>query len=140
MKTLNPVASTAFLALINLMKEEQHLKLNNAPGSYMPVIIEFLYHTTMKDKPMKIYSLSHYYEQNGDLVPDPDMTFAVLNALPTHPEDLPQIYPLTFQNAIKYDEAVFPEEGIWKVYPKLQADLTDFADLWLTNIKHQQNL
>ena len=34
-----------------------------------------------------IFSLAHYYEQNGDLVCDPDVTFLVAD----------QVHPLTFE-------------------------------------------
>ena len=85
-----------------------------------------------------IYSLSHYFEQNGDLVPDPDMTFAVIDQIKEAKGLL--IIPLTFQNSIYYTEAIFLKADSWQIHPKQQADLADFANNWLKNIQWQQDL
>ena len=141
MNPLNPTATKTFQSIINRLNGSRHIKINNAPEAFMPLSVEFLYETTIASQPARIYSLSHYYQQFGDLVPDPDMTFAVLNSHPTHPEGPQRVFPLTYQDSFRYDEAVFPtEEGNWKQNPKLQASLTAFANLWLKNLKHQQNL
>lgn len=84
----------------------------------------------------KIWSLAHYYEQNGDLMSDPEMTFLVKN---NHLE----IYPLSYtQHSLGiYNDAVFFENGRpTKFKPKMQADLAVFANMWLNNIKDQQEL
>ncbi len=43
-----------------------YVKISN--GSYMPLVIE---------KHDSHIMLTHYFEQNGDLVPDPDMEFQI---------------------------------------------------------------
>ena len=54
-------------------KEERHIKIDNSDGVFMPLSVEFLYNMGKYE----VYSFSHYYKQNGDMCPDPDMTFFV---------------------------------------------------------------
>lgn len=75
-------------------------------------------------------SMTHYYKQNCDLVPDPDMEIA--------------IYPsrkmaeaLGYQDSYSY-QVVYPEPG--KVYPKLRTELNSFLNTWLDNIKMQGHM
>ena len=83
-----------------------------------------------------VFSVSHYYELNGDLMADPDMTF--LKGADGN------YYPLTFQQdnmGIYQGAAVWDDEGKLKGYrPKMQADMTSFANIWMKNIKNQQSL
>jgi len=134
MKTLSKSATLTFQKLICKMGTESHLKLNQGGESIMPVIIEQLYaDVDFNGIPMDIYCLAHYYEQNGDLVPDPDMTFAVSKNTET-------IYPMTFQNALGYQEAISQMNGKWMIKTRAQHDQASFANMWLKNIKWQQNL
>ena len=52
------------------------------------------------------------------------------------------IYPVSFrQDGLGiYLESAFAEDGIWKVRPKMQADLCSFCNQWMRNIEQQQNL
>ena len=137
MQSLNKTTTAIFQQLITLMNGKRHLKLDNSQGSFMPLIIEYLYSTVMADFSVDVYSLSHYYEQNGDLIPDPDMQFATRTSL----NGELQIFPMTFQNALKYDEALFQNaDNKWQYYKGLQKDLATFANMWLKNIKFQQSL
>ncbi|MBS4057371.1 MAG: hypothetical protein KGZ82_08650 [Bacteroidales bacterium] len=135
MRTLNPLASRTFGKLIKSMGGADHLRLNQGGEAIMPLSIERL--TTGIDLvggTFDIFSLSHYYEQNGDLVPDPDMTFAVSTT------NQAVIIPLTFQNAIYYTRAIWHENDHWLINTRDQRDLTQFANTWLKNIRWQQNL
>lgn len=141
MTPLNPAIAEIFQSIIDKLNGSQHIKINNAPDTFMPLTVEFLYTTEIAGVQAKVYSLSHYYQQNGDLVPDPDMTFAVLNTHPTHPGHLPQIYPMTFQNSLGYQEAIFQnDQGKWQFKPSTLTDLTSFSHIWLKNIKFQQEI
>ena len=86
-------------------------------------------------RPATVYSMSHYFEQEGDLVPDPDMTFIA-------PKDKPEsFYPATFQNMLSYTEALYKnDKDVWVINNSKQADITYFANTWLKNIKYQQGL
>src|ERR1700690_4298886 len=63
-------------------------ELDNSPGVFMPVCVEHLYDCELGS----IFSVTHYYEQNGDLVPDPDMAFLR--------DRNGEWYLMTFQNAL----------------------------------------
>ena len=148
MKTLNKTASRIFGTLIQKMGTSDHLKLNNGGESIMPVIIERLYkEIDFNGRPGDVYSLSHYYQQNGDLVPDPDMTFVVITPDASTPETSVtersrgvEVIPLTFQNSMYYTEAIFQSGGKWRISHTEQHDLAYFANMWLKNLKWQQNL
>ena len=99
-----------------------YMKLR-APG-FMDFVIEKLYDNRI--------SLSHYYEQNGDLMSDPDMELIVD---PIHKT----ITAATFQqdNMAIYHEAY---QGDQLVNPDLEDELNDFLGEWLTNISRQGHL
>lgn len=88
------------------------------------------------------YSLCHYYEQNGDLMQDPEMCFVVVdNRTEERPEvEFVGIYPYSFQQANLglYNESItIVNNKLEKFTPAMQADHTHFAQQWLTNIKDQ---
>ena len=128
MKALNKTAERIFRKLI--ADPEPH-KIDNGGESIMAVHVERI--RTVDLGP--IYSVAHYYEQNGDLICDPDMTFLVAST-----DDA--VYPLTFeQGGLLYQDAIEWDEGRIKGYrPKMQADMTSFANGWMRNIKEQQRL
>lgn len=78
-------------------------------------------------------SVAHYFEMNGDLVPDPDIVFFV--------QDNGDWYPIGINQSI----------GGWRSYVKMtadgvgieaydtvgQVDLADFAEIWAQNIADQ---
>ena len=135
MKKLNKKAALVFNTLISKMNGEQHLKIDNTDGVFMPITIEKLQSEIMiVDMLVDIYSLAHYFQMNGDLVPDPDMTFAVSKVLDNF------IVPMTFQDMYNYNEGIFIVNGTWKINKRYQHDHAAFAGQWLINIKNQQNL
>ena len=60
-------------------QEDQHFTFS-ADG-FMPLSIEYLGYSDADGHP--VYSLMHYYIQNGDLMRDPDMTISVNDAART---------------------------------------------------------
>jgi hypothetical protein len=130
MKALNKRATEIFNKLTEgLTKVGDHCKIDNAAGSFMPVSIDVL---EVSQEMMRI-SLAHNYIQEGDVMADPDVEFAIL---PTG------IFPLTFQqdNLGLYRRWAWQEDGKWFYHPRGQADLTSFCNSWLRNIREQQNL
>lgn len=147
MKTLNKTASVTFGRIIALLDHRTNFKLDRSGNTFMPLSVEKLRSDVpFAGETVNIYSFSHYYEQNGDLVPDPDMTFAVVqspvqNIAARHQAaSQPLVIPLTFQNAIYYTEAIFLENNTWRIHTAQQRDLADFANNWLRNLKWQQDL
>lgn len=80
------------------------------------------------DKELRI-ALAHNYEQNGDLVPDPDMEIRVY-LIP----GWKKAEALTYQDRYRFD-MVYPEPHL--VSPKIKKSLNDFLAQWLTNLKNQ---
>ena len=108
-----------------------YVKLDNAPGSFMPLVVE-----KVMDLPgfEAVYSLAHYGKLNGDLMADPEMTFGELDG---------EFYPLSFRNDYLgfYQEVMSYQDGHEPVCnERLQKELADFAAMWLRNIKFQQEL
>lgn len=74
-------------------------------------------------------AMAHRFEQNGDLVADPDMEFEVDHEKKT-------LDARSFQNEVfaKYS-CVIREDG--SIDTRLEAELNNFANTWLRNIKMQ---
>lgn len=138
MKTLNTKAKTIFCELIDKMESLDHLRITNAP--MMPLVIEYL--SVNISTPIGIgkqYSLCHYYQQNGDLMQDPEMCFIVVDnrSEANRDIDLVSIIPYMFQQASGgiYQESIrFENSKIAEVNDKMQQDHKIFADFWLQNI------
>lgn len=100
-------------------------------GGFMDLVVERLPHldTTVTNHPGQVYSMAHYFEQNGDLCSDPEMTFIVYPELET-------AEALTFQQAIPplYQE-VYPSEGLANITYKRQ--LNTFLKTWLNALRQQ---
>lgn len=132
MKTLN-ANSTATLNKMVSMMEDGYIKIDNTNSSFMPVSVEVVFEN---DKYM-IVSVAHYYDQNGDSMADPEMCFIQLKGMGLF---MPSYFK---QDGFlgREQESVLFEDGIIKgIRTKMQADHTAFANMWLRNIKNQQNL
>ena len=131
MKCLNEQAEAIFRKLTEgLVKVGDHRKVDNAPGSFMAVSVEIIGRSGLGP----LISVAHYYEQNGDLMRDPDVVFLI--GADRH------VYPISFRqdNLGIYLESAYVEDGVWKVRVKMQADLCSFCNQWMRNIDDQQQL
>lgn len=72
------------------------------------------------------YSLSHYCEQNGDLVPDPDMEIRVF-------PDMRTAEALTYQDGFGFRRVY--EDG--KIDAAAKKELNAFLEQWLANLIEQ---
>ncbi len=89
---------------------------------------------------MTLVSIAHYFEQNGDLMADPDLVFEV-----NPDEDGPLSWktgewgPVSFtqHSTGTYQEAVILREGKVMIAPRLVASLKSFARMWDRNLKAQ---
>lgn len=76
-------------------------------------------------------SVAHYFKQNGDMVPDPDMVFLKIPHLGVW-------VSVSYQDAYKYNEAVVVKDGKADgIYPRKCKEMKSFADMWMKNIKEQ---
>ena len=106
-------------------------KIDNTKGTFMTVHVECVGNSNLG----VIYSVAHYYTQNGDLMRDPDMEFIKGGD--------GEYYPISFwQDAPTIrDEPVTWKDGDISGYnEKRQAGLVTFANTWMKNIKEQQGL
>jgi len=142
---LNKTATAIFLTLTEGLNSagdhkvfDAHAYTWNWDGGTMATHVEHIGHirvTSGNNDPLPIFSIAHYYKQNGDMMRDPDMTFI---------EIWGKVYPASFEMSGlgKYEESLFqdPETKRLRMHPKQQRDHASFANTWMKNIKEQQNL
>jgi len=98
---------------------------------FMPLSIEFIGYGP-RDLPL--VSVMHHFEQNGDLMRDPDMEFEIDGQGKWHPVSYRQD---SIGGVLQ--EAVFVDDKTGKVMvrPKLVRDLRRFAATWSKNLDEQ---
>lgn len=127
MKAINKQATK----VMNSLTCNGNKKIDNVPG-FMAVHIEHILTISQG----KIWSVAHYYKQNGDLCRDPDMEFLQGADGQYYPLSFRQDLPPVCQEAAKFDS-----QGQLKSFvPGIQRELVGFANTWLNNIKEQQGL
>ena len=131
MKQLNLVSTKTMNKLVGMV-EDGYVKVDNTDGVIMSVSVEVIF----EDSKFKIISLAHYFLQNGDLMADPEMLFL-----------FDKIQGVYFPFYYKQDSMGVEEESIEMengeingVNLTLQKEHTQFANMWLKNIKYQQKL
>lgn len=143
-EVLNPEAFAVFQTIARqALAAGGHIVIDNTDGAYMPVHVEILGGHKSVLWHRRMVSVCHYGEQNGDAMKDPDMTFIWHDSAVGMTQDNFAV-PCEFQNdyAGIYQQAIrFNEEyDLTGVRRKLCADLVEFCDLWMNNIKHQQGI
>ena len=124
MKAINQKSQKVLEKLISKMVDG-YAKIDNSDGAFMPVVVEEIGNNT--------FSVAHYYEMNGDLVPDPEMIF-------WKGAD-GKFYPTYFKNIFGENESVLFEDGKPSASCRsLQREHATFANQWLANIKEQQGV
>jgi Domain of unknown function (DUF6908) len=141
MRKLGAKATNIFNTLVDGLLVGHARKLDNAPGTFMAVSIDCLMGDRAPSRSGSLYAIAHRYEANGDLVPDPDVEFYVVDDV-----DAPggkAVYPaaidhgpLGYYRYIHFDSVSQPV----RVAPRGQAELARFCDVWLRNIAFQQGL
>lgn len=122
--------------MIEDLDADGHAKIDNTGGAFMPACVQRLSETPLG----WTYSIAHYFEQNGDLCCDPDVTFLHV----TRGKDSGRVFPLTFEQqggaGARYDRAAwFDSDDHLRWYPKLQRSIALFCNtVWMENIKQQQ--
>ena len=111
----------------DLLKEKNELKYLG--GAFMDLIVQWYYQP--EGERYFVITLGHYYEQNGDLVPDPRMDVRIYS-------DMEWAEPESFEDYRGYQRVYFKNsDGQDCYYPRLKRSLTDFLDMWVKNIEHQ---
>ena len=132
MKAINHRAKKVMDRLIYYIHgANDHKIIDNTEGTFMPVHVEHVTDCRLG----QIFSIAHYYTEDGDPMRDPEMEF-----LKGGDEEF---YPVSFwQDAPTIrDEPVKWLDGEIVSYNAIQqADLVAFANMWMRNIKEQQGL
>lgn len=136
MKTLNKTATKIFLRLVAMAKdkEDNYIKIDNTEGTFMPLSVEKV--GNIED--FECFSLAHYGEQNGDLMADPEMCFLLAQN-----EQNAIAMPYSFRNdymGINREDILVENGKLKGIRHKAVADNVKFANMWLVNIKNQQNI
>lgn len=140
MQKLNKTATRIFCVLLKKLNGQQHFKIT-AP-EYMPLSVERL------DEDIQtafgkgtLYSICHYYEQNWDLMRDPEMCFIVVDNR-QHSKDylavgiFPQMYQLDSLGL--YEESIRIENDVvTNCITTWQKGHCSFANQWMKNIAQQ---
>jgi len=112
-----------------------------APG-FMDLVIEVL--PSCEETGGMVLSLVHYFEQNGDLCQDPEMTVRLFHPGMTIFQQLcPSTDPsrgraeaLDFQQAIPpIFQRIYPRPGSY--HPNRRRELNEFLGFWLKNLGEQ---
>lgn len=103
------------------------LKFITSPNGYLKLKQLGYMDLTIERLNANEISLTHYYLQNGDLVPDPDMQIEI--DFKKHSADA-----VTFQNSLIF-QTVHLSDG--EINSKLQKDLNLHLLYWLKNLKAQ---
>lgn len=140
MKKINQQAAKIFCRLLDSMGIQTYKKFTNE--GFMPLVMEQV--GELVNTPWgkgQLYSLAHYYEQNGDLMRDPEMVFIVVdNRKDTKDYEFIGIYPQLFQldSLDLYEESVnIVNKTVTTYKPAWQAAHVSFANQWLKNIQQQ---
>lgn len=140
MEKLNEKSTHIFAQLIDRMNGSDWLRIKSE--SFMPLSIEKIGSDIITDDGnADLYSLAHYFTQNGDAMRDPEMCFLVIDQR-ERPDDFSQlqIFPTYFvmDNFPVEENSVTIIAGKMTGYNKqMQYDHTEFANMWLDNISQQ---
>ncbi|MGK5084768.1 hypothetical protein WDW37_15850 [Bdellovibrionota bacterium FG-1] len=108
--------------LLETFRQNEHYAVKIASEGFMPLSIE---------KHDKQITVTHYYEQNGDLVPDPDMEFVDLGGA--------DWLPVAIQHSTGHycKAAEQAASGNWLVSKRAMRDLQSFSRTWARNLLAQ---
>ena len=122
------------------LRMETVLRLKASP--FMDLVVEVL--PPCERTGLSVISLVHYFEQNGDLCQDPEMTVrvippgstALLRSVFSTDRKHGRLEALTYQTAIPpiYHEAYF-DDGDYDIHRR--KSLNSFLSTWLRNLENQ---
>jgi uncharacterized protein YqiB (DUF1249 family) len=134
---INTIYNHIYNKLIRLIPSLENMEVGGHQTSkassfgYMDLHLDVLSEGMVEQRQVKVISLAHYYKQNGDLVPDPDMTIRIYS-------QSKMAEALTFQNCYIYQQ-IYPTQDT--VNLTLKKQLNSFLRSWLNNcIRHGHRL
>ena len=122
-------ASTGMKRVIGELALRHRIHLGNA-GAYMRLEMPGFDRLSIENVGGGRISVAHYFEQNGDLIADPEIVFALVG----------DWYPVEIQQVLGGWRQFLAKDAQGRLIccnPRGQADVTTFADLWARNIEAQ---
>lgn len=117
--------------LLTLLGEAQALRITS--DGFMPLSVEDI---GLSGDGQRLIALSHTAEQNGDLMRDPEIVFALHDR-----GDFLAAEPVSFRNdfvGLMQDVYRYDDQGKrTHVDPRLKAELKFFARMWFRNLREQ---
>lgn len=111
----------------DIQKDSGSLRLENPP--YMPLVLKKL--------DTHIISVAHYFEQNGNLIADPDVELFI----PSPVGENNGWIPLAIQQTFGYFRAAelnSAQNQVVLIRPRIVADVVDLCHIWATNLVEQE--
>lgn len=127
MKKLNKTASKILDTLTTGLAMGDARKIDNAAGAFMAVHVDRIGE--------RLYSVAHYFRQNGDMMADPDVVFLHGDDGGWYPIEITMHATGYYQRAATLDAT---GRNVATVRPRAQRDLATFCGTWMRNIKAQQ--
>lgn len=114
------------LVKLGIINEKGELQFKDAlklkSGAYMDLNLDYL----GKDEQGIIIAMAHNFEQNGDIMADPDMQVRII-------PEMHSIEALTYQlDSMGIYQEVYPDAN--HVNPKVKKELNAFLETWLKNL------
>ena len=132
MRTISQTASKTLNKLTDNLGDSDYRKLGKDGGTFMPVIVELL---ECFPNGSTLYSVAHYYKQNGDLCPDPEMEFLKTADGKWYTVSITQPFGV-YRRAANLNW----NGDIGSYYPRAMREMCSFTTTWMKNIKWQQDL
>ena len=131
MKCISKAAAAVMDTLTQGLNLGDHRKIDNCEGAFMPVCVQHMAQTELGP----LFSIAHYYEQNGDLMRDPEMIFLKRNG---------KYYPVSFHQdgGLGFYQEAIEIQGcrVLRYYPPILDKQASFAAMWMKNIREQQQI
>lgn len=120
-----------FNVILDELGDRDYVKFKSQKKGYMALNVDNLGNLTLDGEAHKLISMSHNRKQNGDLMADPDMQFAI--------SQQGVVIPITFQNDFtgSYDIAITNGN---QINERKAEKLAEFTNIWLNNLNAQQGI
>lgn len=120
-----------FNVILEELGDRDYIKFKSQKKGYMALNVDNLGNLTLDGEVHKLISMSHNRKQNGDLMADPDMQFAI--------SQQGVVIPITFQNDFtgSYDIAIIDGN---QINERKAEKLAEFTNIWLNNLNEQQGI
>ena len=128
---VKPVSASAkkVIQQLEAMMIDGYAKIDNTNGSFMPVVVEQVGKNQL--------SIAHYYEQNGDLMADPEIVF--LKKAYSYGIEYYPIYERMSGLGSDVELVIF-ENRKPKMISNLQKQTASFCTTWMRTITMQQGI